>query len=324
MPDTPATQAVYPQSRSQAPGVGFPLARIVTLFSLSCGTVLGVALAPWRGKGTGENALFRSLWAHLLPGDVVLADRFYDSHCQLALLQQRGVDSVFRPHSNRRIDFRTGQRLGPGDHVVRWTKPRRPEWLDPEAYGALPDTLAIREVRVTVSCKGFRTQRLMVATTLVDPAATTAQDLADLYWARWQAELDLRSLKPVLQMDLLRGKTPSMVRKEIWAHLLAYNLLRTVMAQAALQYGVLPWHLSFKGALQTLNAFRDHLLFASGERLRALCQELLKAIAVHRVGNRPGRYEPRARKRRPKPYPLLNKPRLQARNELLRQAAAYA
>lgn len=320
--DTEENQRAYPQPASQRPGLGFPLARLAALFSLSCGAVLDLALGPYKGKQTGENALFRTFWACLAPGEVVLADRYYGNYFNVALLHQRGVIPVMRVHQARAVDFRRGKRLDKGDHVVQWSKPPRPEWLDAATYHSLPDRLTVREVRVHVRRNGFRTKRLVVVTTLLDPDQASVEELGELYRLRWQAELDLRSLKQTMQMELLRSQSPSMVRKEIWAHLLAYNLIRTVMAQAAHQQGLLPWTVSFKGALQTLNAFATYLLLAAPRQLPHLYRDLLNAIATHRVGNRPNRCEPRAKKRRPKPYPLLTKPRQQARAELLGGARA--
>ncbi len=316
MPDTPENQEAFPQSRSQKPGVGFPLARMVVLFSLAVGTVLDAALGRYRGKQTGETALFHSLHDHLEPGDLLLADRYYSSYWELALARQRGADLVSRLHQRRRADFRRGRRLGPADHVVRWRKPARPEWMDAETYAALPDELAVRELRVQVRHPGFRTRVLVVITTLLDAQEMPRADVAVLYRMRWLAELDLRALKQTLQMDILRCQTPAMVRKEVWAHLLAYNLLRHVMARAAREAGLLPMQLSFKGALQTVQAFAAVLWTAGTKELEELGQRLRTALATHQVGDRPNRYEPRARKRRPKEYPLLNEPRPQARARL--------
>ncbi len=316
MPDTPANQAAYPQPRSQRPGLGFPLVRMVVIFSLAVGTVLDAAFAPYRGKLTGETALFRALHQHLEAGDILLADRYYCSYFEIALARQRRADVVMRMHQRRRVDFRTGERLGQGDHVVVWSKPQRPDWLTEDTYQELPDFLLIREVYVRVRQAGFRTQSLVVVTTLLHPGEVSKEEIADLYRARWQAELDLRSLKTVLQMDVLRGKSPELVRKEIWAHLLVYNVIRTVMARAAEEHGVAPLEVSFKGALQTINAFLPFMLLARGEELARLCEEMLWAISEHRVGDRPDRYEPRAKKRRPKEYPLLTVPRDEARARL--------
>jgi hypothetical protein len=313
MPDTAANQAEYPQSRGQAPGVGFPLARLVVVFCAACGAVLDAALGPYRGKETEENSLLRSLRGAFAAGDILLADRYFSGYFDIALWQAQGVDVVVRQHQLRRTDFRRGRRLGPGDHVVLWHKPQRPAWLDEATYRALPAALTVREVRVRVRQPGFRTRALVVVTTLVDARTVAAGDLADLYRARWQAELDLRSLKITLGMDVLRCHSPAMVRKEVWAHLLTYNLIRSVMAEAAACSEVQPRELSFKGALQALTAFAEHLRQARGDRRAELYGALLAAIAAHVVGDRPDRVEPRARKRRPKDYPHLHRPRARAR-----------
>jgi Transposase DDE domain len=313
MPDTPANQRDYPQSNSQKPGVGFPLVRLAVLFSLTVGTVLEAALAPYRGKQTGEPSLFRTLHDALDPGDILLADRCYCSYWELATAVDRGWDAVMRLHQQRRADFRCGRRLGRDDHVVVWRRPPRAKWMDEAAYRAMPLVLAVREVRVRVRHPGFRTRTLVVATTLLDAAAFPREDIAILYRIRWHVELDLRDLKQTLQMDVLRGHSPEIVRKELWAHLLGYNLLRGLMAQSALAAGLLPLQISFKAALQVVNAFAAVPWRADQEELERLLRELRGLIARELVGDRPNRYEPRARKRRPKPYPNLNEPRDQAR-----------
>lgn len=307
MPDTPANQAEYPQPASQRPGCGFPILRIVVVFSLAVGTVLEVALGRYQGKRTGENSLFRTLHSSLEPGDVVLADRYFSGWFDLALLQQRAVDMVVRKHQLRATDFRTGRKLGWHDHLVSWHKPQRPAWMSREQYRALPDTLTLREVRVLVAQKGFRTRRLAVVTTLLDAEQYPRDEIAALYRRRWQAELNLRSLKTVLQMDHLRCLTPHRVRNELAMHLVGYNLIRQLMATAAWGAGKQPWTISFKGTLQTFN----HLLpvLATSMSTDDWCDALLTAIATHEVGYRPDRVEPRVRKRRPKNYPLMNRPR---------------
>jgi hypothetical protein len=307
MPDTEENQQEYPQVPGQKRGCGFPIARIVVVFSLAVGTVLHAAIGKYQGKQTGENSLFRTLHGLLQEGDVVLADRYFSGWFDLALLQQQGVDTLVRKHQLRGTDFRTGQRLGQDDHLVRWSKPARPAWMSKEQYGALPDSLTMREVRVHVEQKGFRTRALVVVTTLLDREQYPAAEIAKLYRQRWQAELHLRSLKIVLQMDHLRCKTPHRVRNEFYMHLAAYNLIRHLMAVAAFQAGVAPWTLSFKGALQTINS----LLPLLGSRVTTAdwCTALLEAIATHLVGNRPDRYEPRVKKRRPKNYKLMREPR---------------
>ena len=319
MPDTPSNQQAYPQSSQQKPGLGFPVLRIVALFSLAVGTVLDVALGPRKGKQTGETALFRTLHHHLADRDVLLADRYFCGYFHVALVHERGADVVMRLHHLRHVDFRRGRRLGAGDHLIHWSKPsHRPDWMDEALYARLPPTLTLRELRIRVPHKKCRSRTILVATTLLDGDEYPKRSIAELYRQRWHAELDLRSLKTYLQMDVLRCQTPVMVRKEIWVHLLAYNLIRKVMAQAAQEHDLPPRRISFKGTLQTLNAFSDHLRTCAPQDLKPLCRCLLEAVAKHRVGNRPDRVEPRAKKRRAKPYPLLNRPRSQARKAEIR------
>ena len=264
-------------------------------------------MGPYQGKQTGENSLFRTLHQTLSEGEVVLADRYFSGWFDIALLQARDIDVVVHKHQIRPSDFRTGKRLGTDDHLVRLAKPQRPEWLSDHAYAALPQELVLREVRVRVKQPGFRTKRLVVVTTLVDSAAYPAHEIAELYRRRWQAELHLRSLKVVLQMDHLRCKTPHRVRNELQMHLLAYNAVRRAMVLAACDAKVPPWQISFKGALQTLSHFLPAL--TSSMPLIIGCQTLLTNIAAHRVGNRPDRFEPRRIKRRTKSQALLQRPR---------------
>ena len=316
MPDTDANQQAYPQPDAQKPGLGFPIARAVVVFCLATGAALDAALGRYHGKRTGEAALLRQLADGFEPGDVVLGDRSFGSFYELALWQARGVDAVVRLHQARRADFRSGRRLGRKDHVVVWGRPDRPPWLDDETYASLPRTLTVREVAVRVAQPGFRTRRLVVVTTLLDADAYPAAALAALYRARWQAELDLRSLKGTLGMDVLRCQSPDMVGKEFWMHLLAYNLIRAVMARAAQDLGCAPRELSFAGALQAVRAFGERLLEADAARAAELHEWLLLVVGCHQVGDRPDRVEPRARKRRPKHGAYLTKPREQARTEL--------
>ena len=224
MPDTRENQRAYPQPDTQKPGLGFPLARIAAVFSLSCGAVLDLGICRYAGKGQSELGMLRTLWNMFLPGDIFLADRLMCAWTERVMLKQRGVDSVCRFTSHRKADFRRGKRLGKGDHIVTWLKPTKPRSIDRETYKALPESLMIRECRVRVEQPGFRIKTLIVATTLLDADEFTKDDLTQLYRARWNAELDLRSLKQTLQMDVLRCKTPELVRKELWTHVLAYNL----------------------------------------------------------------------------------------------------
>jgi hypothetical protein len=322
LPDTEANQQEYPQPNSQKPGLGFPLMRMVVLFSLTVGTVLDAALGRYAGKRKGETALFHTLQDNLEKGDILLADRYYSSYWEIALVQQRGADMVCRMHQRRHVDFRCGRRLGTEDHVVTWSKPQRPEWMDEATYAALPATLTIREVRVRVPIPGFRTKVLVVATTLLDPVAMPRSDVALLYRLRWYAELNLRALKQTLQMDILRCRTPEMVRKEIWAHLLAYNLIRGQMAVVAKEQQLLPVQLSFKGAVQAVQAFAGWLWTAGADELASVCQRLRAVIGSYQLEERPNRCEPRARKRRPKQYPLLTTPRRKKGTRLAEKTCA--
>jgi Transposase DDE domain len=318
MPDTPANQQAYPQPRTQKPGLGFPIMRVVVLLALATAVLTGAAFGPYVGKNQGEPALLRTLLDQLQAGDVLLGDRYYGTYWLVALALARGVDVVFRLHHRRGVDFRRGTRLGRDDHVVVWKKPQRPPWLDEETYAGLPATLTVRELRTQIQQRGCRTKELIVVTTLLEAAQYSKDEITDLYHERWQVELDLRSIKAHLGMDILRCKSPAMVRKEIWAYFLAYNLTRKVMAQAAQEKGVWPRQISLMGAVQTLNEFRGQLLFADANTLVRLAGALFVAVVSHRVGDRPDRCEPRAVKRRPQPLRYLTKPRPEARAELMR------
>jgi Transposase DDE domain len=316
MPDTPENQAEYPQHGNQEPGCGFPIARIVVLIALATGAVLDAAVGPRKGKLSGESTLLRGLHGRLTRGDILLGDRCFCSYFEVALLSGQGVDVVMRQNENRPVDFRSGRRLGHDDHLVVWSKPQRASWMDSETYASIPETVTIRELRVRVVQRGFRTRVLIVMTTLLDTGEFPHDEVATLYRARWHAELDIRSLKQTLKMDVLRCKTPEMVRKEIWAHLLVANLIRGVMAEAAREHDVLPRELSFQGARQTIQGFRSELSHAGSSDAEVLREVALKAIASHRVGDRPDRVEPRVRKRRPKNYPLMHEPRPKPRKRL--------
>ena len=320
MPDTPRNQQAFPQSNSQGIGLGFPLVRMVAIIALATGVVRDLALGPYKGKETGETALFRTLLEGLAPGEIVLGDRSFASFFTLADLMKRDVDGVFRMHQRRKFDFRRGRRLGVEDHVVTWRKPARPEWMDEATYAQIPEELMVRELRFRVEQPGFRVNELVLVTTMLDAAEYTKDELADLFLQRWNIELDLRAIKDVLQMDVLRCKSPEMVEKEIWMHLLAYNLIRGVMAQAAEAHDKQPRLLSFKGTLQTMTAFQDALRRATPREREHLVREMLRAIGHHEVGDRFGRVEPRANKRRPKPQRFLMEPRREARKRLLNAA----
>ena len=307
MPDTEKNQEEYPQPKTSKKGVGFPLARLVVLISLATGAVLDVAIGSYQGKGSGEQTLLRKILGTLKPGEVFVADRYYCTYFLIATLQAMGVDVVFQNHSSRKTDFRKGKRLGKRDHIVEWEKSKRPDWMDCETYEAMPQSIRLRETKVDGK---------VLVSTFLDPKEVTKKDLGKLYKQRWYVETGLKYIKQILQMDILRSTTPEMVRKEIYVHLLTYNLIRTVIAKAGNLHGILPNEISFKGAIQFLNAFREKISLATGEKCVYLQEELLRAISNHKIGNRPGRSEPRAVKRRPKPFPRLTESRQEAKKTL--------
>lgn len=309
MPDTPTNQAVYPQPRSQAPGLGFPLCRLVGLVCLGSGAVLDAAIGGYRGKGSDEQSLLRTLLESLKPGDLLLGDAYYASFFLFCALQERGIEAVFEQQGARRrsTDFRRGQRLGARDHLIALRKPKRkPAWMTDAQYASAPETLTVRELA---------TGGKILVTTLLCPKETPKAALKALYRERWHVELDLRHIKTTLGMESVSCKTPAMAQKEIWVYLLAYNLIRLMMAQSATLAGCLPRTLSFKHTLQLWIAW-DHHGFGDDDDEKLY--GLFVLIAEQRVGNRPGRIEPRAIKRRPKPFPLLVKPRTIAREEVRR------
>jgi DDE family transposase len=323
MPDTAANQGAYPQAKTQAPGVGFPIARLLVVFSLAVGTVLEAAIGPYQGKQTSELALLRQVVDEFHRGDIALADRFFCSYWTIADWRARGVDVVVRLHQCRRADFRRGRRLGREDHLVTWPKPTQvPEWMSRAEYEAMPAEQTLRELRVRVKDRTKRVRSLVVVTTLVDAKEYRAKEVGELFRQRWHAELDLRSLKSGMEMEELRSKSPAMVRKEVATHLLAYNLIRGIMAEAGRCEGVKPRRLSFTGAVHTVRSFEEVHLY-DPERIRSDLPRLLELIAQKRVGDRPDRYEPRAVKRRPKPHPLLRMPRKKAKALINRGIIPY-
>jgi hypothetical protein len=309
MPDTEKNQSAYPQSGVQKPGLGFPLAMLVGLISLSTGAVLGWALGACRGKQTGEQALFRTLMPQLRLGDIVLADRYHCNYFTVALLRERGVDLVTRQHQRRRTDFRCGKRLGRRDHLVDWLRPQRPEWMDPDTYARMPERLRLRETEIA--------GRVLV-TTFTDHKCVSATEIDRLYSRRWQVEVDLRSIKAAMGMDILRTKTPEMVEKEIAVYLLAYNLVCALMSRAAAGSGVQPRSLSFKGTVQLLCTFEQQLRLCASNSARTMTAFLLGGISLLVLPVRPGRVEPHAVKRRAHNHALLTIPRNLARARILR------
>jgi putative transposase len=318
MPDTPENQSAYPQNPAQDEGVGFPIARCVAILSLATAGVMDLAIGPYSGKETGETALLRELLDSFDEGDLLVADRFYCSFMMLALLLARGIDGCVRMHQRRHVDFRRGRRLGKYDHLIEWQKPPRPKWMDKTTYAAIPEVLVLREIRFQVTEPGRRVRSLTVVTTLVDPHEYSKQDIAELYGFRWHSELDIRSIKQTLGLDHVRCKTPSMVRKELWTTLLAYNLIRTTAAAAALLHGKQPRQISFTGTCQ--HVLSTWMLLSTGvcPDAGSICRTMLARIATCRVADRPGRIEPRVLKRRRHRYRLMQRPRNQLRRELQR------
>jgi hypothetical protein len=313
MPDTDENQQAFPQSKEQKAGLGFPLARLLAIISLSCGAVLEWTSGPCEGKGSGEPTMLRGLVNQLSGGEVLLVDRYYAGYFMLALLLQQGVDVVVRQHQLRQTDFRRGKRLGKRDHVVSWQRPQRPRWMDPATYAGMPEHLTLREVRV-----GDWT----LVSSLLDAKTVSKRDLNELYCWRWQIEVDLRSIKIGMQMDVLRCQSPDMVRKEIAAHLLVYNLVRVVMAQAARHSQLQPRQLSFTGAMRTLRTFEESLNQCPRRQLAHRYANMIRTVATLKLSHRPGRVEPRVRKRRPKNYPLMTQPRNVLRKPLIKQRAS--
>lgn len=305
--DTPANQQEYPQPSNQAPGCGFPMMKILVVFSLATGALLEVLTAP---LNTMDVTLLRPLYAHLTPEDVVLADRAFGTYVDLALIVQHKADGVFRRHHARKSDFRRGKKLGIGDHIVTWKRPRKcAAGMSLEAFLSLPEQLTVREVHVLVQQPGFRSREIIIVTTLLDATCYSRAKLAQLYLLRWQVEVNLKHLKTTLGMKFLAVKTPQMARKELNIYLLAYNLLRTLMWQAGQAQQADPLRLSLQGTRQQFNHFIPQFAGAAKRQRQSLYQALLTVIASDPLPYRPNRVEPRAKKRRPNHYPLLQQPR---------------
>ena len=319
MPDTPSLQEAFGQPSSQKPGCGFPVARIVGLFCWASGAVVDVAIGQYRKS---ELALWRTLWGCLGPGDIALADRYYCNYADIVGLQRQKADVVFRLHQRRKADFRRGKRLSKDDRLMTWQRPvksARPRGMSVDEWERLPETLTVRILRAAVGTRGFRCRSVVIATTLLDPVEFPAEKIVALYGDRWTIELRLRDLKTMLGMDVLRGKSPGVVRKEIYMHLAAYNMVRMLMWQAAEQYGQDLHRMSFAGAVDRLNAIWPYLLLLAGtERAATLYDLVLRWIAENKLPHRPNRVEPRAVKRRPKEYARLNRPRHKMREALMR------
>lgn len=314
MPETKPLVSEFGRTAKQRKR-GFPVARIVALISLAAGVVLDAAVGAYRKH---ERHLLRELWRSLVVGDVLVADRGFGSYAEMFLLEQRGVDSLFRLNARRKTDFRHAQKLGHDDYLVTWDKPNnRTAWLPENEQ--LPDSLTVRIITFQPCIPGFRTRDVTIVTTLKDPDRYPKDDLITLYRARWNIEVDLRYIKSTLEMNVLRGLTPDIVRREIWAHFIAYNLICTVMLEAAVQHGVDFSRLSFKGALVRVDAWTRTMNSAPVSHLTTYYAELLKRIADDKTPSRPNRIEPRCVKRLRTGYAILTVTREKARRDILRK-----
>jgi hypothetical protein len=308
LPDTPQNQKRYPQPSSQKPGCGFPVLRFVTLMSLSSGAILRVMMDSLRGH---DLRLFHRLWEFLKQGDIVLGDRAFGEYTTLAQLPQKGVDVIARLHHQRKVDFRKAQRLAKNEALLLWTKGcMQSHILSAKQWRQMSDQITVRIIRFNATIRGFRNRRVTLVTTLLDAKLYPAEQIIALYARRWSLELCLRDLKSTLGMEFLRCQSPRMAQKELLAYLIAHNLVRCLMAQAVAHYQVPLESISFKGSLDALRQYSSALAQARSQKMRrCLWEDLLLNLARDLIRSRPLRREPRAVKRRPKAYPLLNQPR---------------
>lgn len=327
MPDTPKNQKEYPQHTAQKPGIGFPIARVVAMVCLASGVVISAAIGRYKGKQTGELALFTQLFGHLKPGDVVVADRHYCSYWMICVLLKMGVHVCFRKHQARHTDFRKGERLGAKDHIVVWYRGPRPAWMSKAQYDELPKELRLREIGYVIVKPGRKQKPFVIVTTMLgesDSEKVSKTQIASLYGFRWNVELDIRSIKSNMNLGFLRCKSPEMIRREFWVTMLAYNLIRSTIALAA---GLNDRHareVSFTTACQfvlaTWSQFRDSM---SQQQILMYCEQLLRSIAQSQVAHRPGRIEPRVVKRRRDRYPLMTEPRGKLKKRLAKGDNAF-
>jgi DDE family transposase len=314
MPDTLANQKRWPQPSSQKKGCGFPLMRLVGLFCLSSGALLQTATDSFFSN---ENNLVHRLFGFLERGDVLLADRNFCSYGNLAALLAKGVDAVMRLHQSRPADFRKGKALGKNHRLITWLKPvKKPRAMSQQDFDALPSQINLRMLRLHISAPGFRTRTIVLVSTLLEPKLYPCEALAELYRRRWAIELFFRDIKTTMNMEFLRCQSPVMIEKELAMHIIAYNLVRTLMLEASICYQVPLDRISFKGTVDTLRQWSPIIasLQAKPKRQSSLFAAMLRVIALDRVPLRPNRREPRAVKRRPKAFQLLNKPRYQMKD----------
>jgi hypothetical protein len=308
LPDTPKNQRAYPQSRAQKPGCGFPLMKILGIFSLSSGVLLDYQKGS---KHQSELALLYKLLDHFKPRDLVIADRGFCNFVLIAVLLLRGVGSLFRLHQSRHVDWRKGKRLGKHDRLFTWTRPpKKPRYLPNCLWKLVPCELPVRVLRFQLKVRGFRPESVTLVTTMIDAEAYPAEEVAQLYARRWKIELWFRDIKTSMGMEVLRCQRPQMVHKELEMFLIAYNLIRALMTEASAIHEVPLDRISFKGTVDATRQYSIAIAQArSKKKQRQLIQELLAVLAKDEVPARPGRREPRAIKRRPKPFPLLNRHR---------------
>jgi hypothetical protein len=327
MPDTPENQKAYPQHVAQKPGIGFPIARCVGLICLATGALLAATLGPFQGKQTGETSLFRRLLSFLCQGDVVVADRYFCNYWMVALMIQLKVDVCFRNSEPRSKKFTCHKRLGKADRLVKWNRPtRKPAWMTQKMFDDLPKFIVVREIRYNVTGPGRKLEPFVVITTLTESEKTTnaqatgvsVYEIADLFSFRWNAELDIRSIKTHMNLHHVRCKSPAMVHREFWTTMLAYNLIRTTMATSAIEHDITPRQISFVSACQyVLAGWQVVGTLASRQAMESYIREMLNQISECEVAKRPGRLEPRVIKKRRDRYSLMTQPRHELINRLL-------
>ena len=315
--DTLQNQAEFPQNPSQKEGLGFPIIRGVSLISMVTGLLIALELGPYAGKQSGETWLLWTMLDELKPGDTLVADCFYCSYWLIAACQAKGVNIVMKNHHKRDDDPIGAQRINKHERTIVWLRPQRASWMSQEEYEDMPEQLEIRLVDIVIDQPGFRSKQFTVATTIIDRKVYSREWIASVYRSRWLVELDIRAIKCSLGMDIVRAKTPAMLKTEIWSCLLTYNLARLKILQSAAAKGKMPRSLSFTTTLQMLAC---NWLLAAVVKSNELIELGIAMPASETVGNRLDRIQPRANKRRPKVLALLNKPRRQAIAELKQTA----
>lgn len=313
MPDTADNQARWPQQAQQKPGCGFPQARLSACFSLHSGALLSYRLGHRKQQ---ELPLLRDQWETVQPGDILLGDKAYCSYYDIAQQKAREVDTVctlgIRKPTARSQAVAV---LGKDDWLVHWPRPKKSKRLSysESERAALPEHLELRQIKIRVNTPGYRAKDFYLITSLTDAERYPAAAIADLYLQRWDVELFLRDLKTTMGLDILRGKSPAMVEKEILMHLIVYNCLRLLINEAAQKLETQPREISFKAAQQALRQWQPLLddVRQNHTQRKQLMTLLIDAIAAKSLCHRPGRREPRAVKRRPKPFAILNRSRQQ-------------